>query len=166
MTQDIKTHLSDLIRVALQSVAPDQAHTAIVLDRPKQLAHGDFACNLAMQLARSMKRSPRELAQLLLSEIPQSRFVGKTEIAGAGFINFHLLPAAKLEVVRHILAQGQAYGRSMQGGGRKLQIEFVSANSPRRHLPNSKRQSAWATSCASAHRIIGAFLSYADKAPR
>ncbi len=128
MTQDIKTHLSDLIRVALQSVAPDQAHTAIVLDRPKQIAHGDFACNLAMQLARSMKRNPRELAQLLLSEIPQSRFVGKTEIAGAGFINFHLLPAAKLEVVRDILAQGQSYGRSAQGGGRKLQIEFVSAN--------------------------------------
>ena len=128
MTQDIKTHLSDLMRAALQSVAPDQAHTAIVLDRPKQVWHGDFACNLAMQLARTMKRNPRELAQLLRSEIPHSRFVGKTEIAGAGFINFHLLPAAKLEVVRDILMQGQAYGRSAQGGQMKLQIEFVSAN--------------------------------------
>lgn len=110
------------------SVAPDQADTAIVLERPKQTAHGDFACNLAMQLARAMKRNPRELAQLLLSEIPKSPFVSKTEIAGAGFINFHLLPAAKLEVVRTVLAQGEAFGRSQVGGKKKVQVEFVSAN--------------------------------------
>ena len=128
MTHDIKTHLSDLIRTALLSVAPDQADTAIILERPKQAAHGDFACNLAMQLARAMKRNPRELAQLLLSEIPKSPFVGKTEIAGAGFINFHLLPAAKLEVVRTVLAQGAAFGRSTVGGKKKVQVEFVSAN--------------------------------------
>ena len=128
MTHDIKTHLSDLMRTALLSVAPDQADTAIILERPKQAAHGDFACNLAMQLARAMKRNPRELAQLLLSEIPKSPFVGKTEIAGAGFINFHLLPAAKLEVVRTVLAQGAAFGRSTVGGKKKVQVEFVSAN--------------------------------------
>jgi arginyl-tRNA synthetase len=116
------------MRAALMSVAPDQADTAIVLERPKQVAHGDFACNLAMQLARAMKRNPRELAQLLLSEIPKSPFVGKTEIAGAGFINFHLLPAAKLEVVRTVLAQGNAFGRSQAGGKKKVQVEFVSAN--------------------------------------
>ena len=75
-----------------------------------------------------MKRNPRELAQLLLSEIPKSPFVYKTEIAGAGFINFHLLPSAKLEVIRRILTQGGAYGRSTLGGKKKLQIEFVSAN--------------------------------------
>ena len=128
MTHDIKSHLSDLMRAALLSVAPDQADTAIVLERPKQVAHGDFACNLAMQLARAMKRNPRELAQLLLSEIPKSPFVSKTEIAGAGFINFHLLPAAKLEVVRTVLEQGEAFGRSQAGGKRKVQVEFVSAN--------------------------------------
>ena len=128
MTHDIKTHLSDLMRAALMSVAPDQADTSIVLERPKQAAHGDFACNLAMQLARAMKRNPRELAQLLLSEIPKSPFVGKTEIAGAGFINFHLLPAAKLDVVRSVLAQGATFGRSTAGGKKKVQVEFVSAN--------------------------------------
>ena len=65
MTHDIKTHLADLMRTALLSLAPDQANTAIALERPKQASHGDFACNLAMQLARAMKRNPRELAQLL-----------------------------------------------------------------------------------------------------
>ena len=128
MTHDIKTHLAELMRAALNSVTPDQSDTAIVLERPKQASHGDFSCNLAMQLARPMKRNPRELAQLLLSEIPKSPFVAKTEIAGAGFINFHLLPAAKLEVVRSVLAQGEAFGRSTAGGKRKVQVEFVSAN--------------------------------------
>ena len=128
MNQDIKTHLSDLMRAALISIAPEQVGTPIILERPKQAAHGDFSCNLAMQLARTMKRNPRELAQLLLSEIPKSSFVAKTEIAGAGFINFHLLPAAKLDVVRTVLKQGQAFGRSTLGDKRKLQIEFVSAN--------------------------------------
>jgi len=128
MTHDIKTHISDLMRAALLSVMPDQADAAIVLERPKQAAHGDFSCNLAMQLARPMKRNPRELAQLLLSEIPKSPLVAKTEIAGAGFINFHLLPAAKLEVVRAILEQGEVFGRSTMGGKKKVQVEFVSAN--------------------------------------
>ena len=128
MNQDIKTHLSGLMRAALNSVAPDQADTPIVLERPKQVSHGDFACNLAMQLARAMKRNPRELAQLLLSEIPKSPFVAKTEIAGAGFINFHLQPAAKLEVVRTILAQGVDFGKSTLGEKKKVQVEFVSAN--------------------------------------
>jgi len=128
MTHDIKTHLADLMRSALMSVTPDQADAAIILERPKQAAHGDFSCNLAMQLARPMKRNPRELAQLLLSEIPKSPFVAKTEIAGAGFINFHLLPSAKLEVVRSVLAQGAAFGRSTLGGKKKVQVEFVSAN--------------------------------------
>ena len=128
MTHDIKIHLGDLLRAALACVAPDQAHTAIVLERPKQAAHGDFSCNLALQLARPMQRNPRELAKLLLAEIDTSPFVAKAEIAGAGFINFHLQPAAKLEVVRSVLEQGEAFGRSALGGGRKLQVEFVSAN--------------------------------------
>lgn len=128
MTEDIKTHLSELMQAALLSVAPDQVHTPILIERPKQATHGDFACNLAMQLARAMTRNPRELAQLLLGEIPPSPLVLRTEIAGAGFINFHLLPAAKLDVVRRVLEQRTDFGRSLQGGKRKLQIEFVSAN--------------------------------------
>jgi arginyl-tRNA synthetase len=128
MTDDIKTQLSALMRAALISVFPDQADTAILLDRPKQASHGDFSCNLAMQLARPMKRNPRELAGLLLSEIPYSPLVEKTEIAGAGFINFHLNASAKLEVIRDVLTQGNAFGKSSLGGKRKVQIEFVSAN--------------------------------------
>ena len=128
MSQEIKLHLADLLRTALASVAPGETGTAIVLERPKQAAHGDFACNIAMQLARAMKRNPRELAQLLLGELPASPYVAKVDIAGAGFINFHLLPAAKLAAVKSALAQGEAFGRSTVGARRSVQVEFVSAN--------------------------------------
>jgi arginyl-tRNA synthetase len=128
MTVDIKTHLTDLMRAALVRLAPDQADMVIVLERPKQASHGDFACNLALQLAGTMKRNPRALAQWLLPEIPRSPFVAKVEIAGAGFINFHLERTAKWETVRAVLEQGENFGRSAQGGKKKLLIEFVSAN--------------------------------------
>ena len=128
MTVDIKTHLAELMRAALTALAPDQRDTTIVLERPKQTSHGDFSCNLAMQLARSMKRNPRELAQQLVSGIPPSPFVDRVEIAGAGFINFHLTASAKRESVRAALDQGDAFGRATQGGGQKIQVEFVSAN--------------------------------------
>ncbi|MRD72107.1 arginine--tRNA ligase [Rhodocyclus tenuis] len=132
MSQDIKLHLADLLRTALASVVPagDEATSlpAITLERPKQASHGDFACNIAMQLARTLKRNPRELAQLILGELPPSPYVASVDIAGAGFINFHLQPAAKLDAVAAVLRAGDAYGRSTAGAGRRVQVEFVSAN--------------------------------------
>jgi arginyl-tRNA synthetase len=128
MSTDLKSHLSDLMHAALLSVAPGEAATTLHIERPKQASHGDFSCNLAMHLARSLKRNPRELAQLLLLELPYSRLIEKAEVAGAGFINFHLTPAAKLEALRGILEQGAAFGRSTTGGKRRVLVEFVSAN--------------------------------------
>ncbi|HEX5803248.1 MAG TPA: arginine--tRNA ligase [Azospira sp.] len=128
MTQDLRTHIAALLKTALASVAPDAADTTIVLDRPKQASHGDFASNLALQIAKPMKRAPRDVAQLLLSELPASPWLEKAEIAGPGFINFTLKPAAKLKVVGDALAAGADFGRATAGGRRKIQIEFVSAN--------------------------------------
>lgn len=128
MSFDLKSHLAELMHTALLSVAPSESDTVIHIERPKQASHGDFACNLAMQLAGSLKRNPRQLAQLLVSELPYSPLLDKAEIAGAGFINFRLLPTAKLEVLRDILEQGEAFGRSTKGGKRKVLVEFVSAN--------------------------------------
>ena len=128
MAADIRSELTALLRAALQSVAPDSAGAAIVLERPKQASHGDFASNLALQLAKPLKLNPREIAGRLVAELPASSLVAKAEVAGAGFINFTLAPAAKLQAVRTVLAQGADYGRSAQGGGRKVQVEFVSAN--------------------------------------
>ncbi len=100
----------------------------IALERPKQAAHGDWACNIAMQLARELKRNPRELAQALIAGLPPSRWLDKAEIAGPGFINLRLTPAAKLEAVHAVLDAGARYGCSQAGRSRPILIEFVSAN--------------------------------------
>jgi arginyl-tRNA synthetase len=127
MSAEPKVLLAALLRVALKSVAPDQADIPIHLERPKQAGHGDFATNLALQLAKPLRRNPRELAVLLLAELPSSPFVLKAEVAGAGFINFTLAASAKTAVVRAVLEAGAAFGRGARKGV-SVQIEFVSAN--------------------------------------
>jgi len=128
MAHDAQSQLISLIRRSLESVAPGAADLPIHLERPRDPAHGDFATNLAMQLAKVLKKNPREIANRLLVELPLSALVAKAEVAGAGFINFTLDPAAKLGVVRAVLTEGGDYGRSILGGGQKVQVEFVSAN--------------------------------------
>jgi len=124
----LKHHLSELFVQALKEVAPEHAGTAFEITRSKQVQHGDFACNLAMQLARPLRGNPREIATKLLSALPASPFVEKTEIAGAGFINLFLTPDAKQQVVKQVLSQGSNFGSSTLGQGLKIQVEFVSAN--------------------------------------
>jgi len=126
---NFKTHLAELFKQALCTVAPELADSLTVnLDRTKQTLHGDYACNLAMQLAKPLRRSPRDIAQTLITALPASDFIDKVEIAGAGFINVFITTAAKQSVVQGVLQQGSQYGRINAGGGRKLQVEFVSAN--------------------------------------
>ncbi|MDP2809559.1 MAG: arginine--tRNA ligase [Rhodocyclaceae bacterium] len=126
MTFDPKAHLAGLLRVALESVAPGTS-ADIHLERPKQASHGDFASNLAMQLACVLKVNPRQIAERLVRELPVSVWVDKAEVAGAGFINFTLAAAAKTRVVGDVLARGADFGRGAKKPGR-LQVEFVSAN--------------------------------------
>jgi arginyl-tRNA synthetase len=124
---NFKTHLSDLFAQALRVVSPAQS-APILLERPKQSAHGDYACNLAMQLAKPLKRNPREIAQALIAALPASSVVEKVELAGAGFINVFLTVTAKQGVVGNVLQAGAGFGRINLGTGRKVQVEFVSAN--------------------------------------
>jgi arginyl-tRNA synthetase len=123
---DIKTHLADLLRAALASVAPGTS-ADIHLERPRDASHGDFASNLAMQLARALKENPRKIAERLVHELPASSWLLKADVAGAGFINFTVAPAAKTAVVGAVLALGDDYGRGEKKPD-KMQVEFVSAN--------------------------------------
>ena len=125
---DLRSHLTDLLHAALQVVAPGAGPVPILLERPKSLQHGDYASGLAMQLAKPMKRNPREIAQALVAALPASPLLDKAEVAGAGFVNLYLKPAAKQRVVRTTLENGRAFGRVNLGRGRKVQVEFVSAN--------------------------------------
>ncbi len=122
-----KTHLADLFTQALAQF-PQALDIAIELERPKQASHGDFACNAAMQLAKVLMRNPREVAQSILASLPASEWVEKSEIAGPGFINVFLKPAAWQRVASDILREPESYGRGEARRGGKVQIEFVSAN--------------------------------------
>jgi len=125
---DLRTQLGELFRTALATVAPNAANSEIVLERPKQAQHGDYACNLALQLAKALKRKPRDIAVELIAALPPSPFLAKTEIAGAGFINCFLKPEAHQSTVSRILREGDSFGRSNTAAGKKVQVEFVSAN--------------------------------------
>ncbi|MCW5576756.1 MAG: arginine--tRNA ligase [Burkholderiales bacterium] len=127
MSTDARNLLAGLLHQALAQVAPASRAT-ITLDRPKQAQHGDFACNIAMQLAKELRGNPRAIAQQILDALPASPDLEKAEIAGAGFINLFLTRAYKQRVIARVLAAGECYGQGKSGAGRKIQIEFVSAN--------------------------------------
>ena len=128
---DAKSAIAELFAAALKTVAPDATATTITLERPKQSQHGDYSCNLAMQLAKTLRAKPRDIAQKLVAALPASPLIDKTEIAGAGFINLFLTRAFKQSIVAHILATREQFGTSAVGAGQKaqkIQVEFVSAN--------------------------------------
>lgn len=125
---NFKAHLSGLFAQSLSAVAPECTEAVILIERPKQAQHGDYACNLAMQLAKPLKRSPREIAQSLILALPESPLVEKVEIAGAGFINVFLTLAAKQSVVHDVLAAKERFGHIKAPGACRIQVEFVSAN--------------------------------------
>jgi len=128
MSAEVKSHLTELLTRALAKVAPQQPGSLISLERPKQSQHGDFSCPAAMQLARALKRNPRELALELVAALPPSEWLERAEVAGNGFINLRVRPAAKQHIVKTILAESDRYGRSESAGGKPVIVEFVSAN--------------------------------------
>jgi arginyl-tRNA synthetase len=124
----LKAHISDLLTRAAASIGADAGQLNIVLERPKSAEHGDFATNLAMMLAKPLRQSPREIATNLIKALPQSEYIAKVEIAGAGFINFFLNAASQQTIVTEILNGGDTFGRNNTGKNVKVQVEFVSAN--------------------------------------
>ncbi|MEO5624198.1 MAG: arginine--tRNA ligase [Dokdonella sp.] len=107
---------------------PADGLPTFVVERSKNREHGDFATNVALLLAKAAGRKPRDLAQALVDALPSRTEIAKVEIAGPGFINFFLSPAAYQREVRAAIEGGDAYGRSERGAGRTAGVEFVSAN--------------------------------------
>ncbi|MBY0579510.1 MAG: arginine--tRNA ligase [Burkholderiales bacterium] len=125
---DFKAHIASLFLEAVSRIFPTDPLAEIHLERPKLAAHGDYACNIAMQLAKSLKQNPRQVASRILDAFPASEHIGKMEIAGAGFINIFLKHESKQLVLKHILQSGDEFGTCNFGAGEKVQVEFVSAN--------------------------------------
>jgi arginyl-tRNA synthetase len=125
---DLKSQLVQWLSAGLGRVAPDYRPEHFALERPKQGRHGDYSSNIALQLARTLKRNPRELAASLVAALGESPWVERAEVAGAGFINIFLSGPARRAVVTRILEQGNAYGRSATPNSTKVMVEFISAN--------------------------------------
>lgn len=117
-----------LFQQALREVAPQSADESFTIERPRDPSHGDYACNIALKLAKILRCQPRSLAEQIQAVLPFSDWVAKTEIAGAGFINIVLQPYAHQQIVAQVLRLGEQFGQNQQGGNRSVQIEFVSAN--------------------------------------
>ncbi|MFZ5557032.1 MAG: arginine--tRNA ligase [Pseudomonadota bacterium] len=125
---DFRSHLAELLRQALHDVQLGDAAPPIELQRPKHAQLGDYSSSVAMQLAKALKRNPRELARTLAGAMPASPMVERIEVAGGGFVNFFLKLSAKQAVVPRVLAAGSAYGHGSAGAGTRVQVEYVSAN--------------------------------------
>ena len=129
----MKSRLKDLVSEAVANLQqngtlPAELDPNIQIERTRDSSHGDFACNIAMLLAKPARAKPRELAQKIVAAIPPSSEIDKVEIAGPGFINFFLKADAITAVIPAILEAGEAFGRSTIGNEKKVQVEFVSAN--------------------------------------
>jgi arginyl-tRNA synthetase len=121
--------LSALAKAQAKGDLPQGETPPFVIERPKKNSHGDLATNLAMQLARPLKMNPRQIAQTLLDHLGDADgLIEKAEIAGPGFINFFFQATAWLAVLPAIMEKGGDFGRSGWGSGRKVNVEFVSAN--------------------------------------
>ncbi|MCX7182459.1 MAG: arginine--tRNA ligase [Nitrosospira sp.] len=125
---DFRLHFTELFRDALRVLEPLNLVTIIDFTRPKQVTHGDYSCNLAMHLAKSMHKNPRDVATLLINAMPTSPYLEKIEIGGAGFINLFLKISVKQQFLCYVLEDGEKFGQSKLGLGKKIQVEFVSAN--------------------------------------
>lgn len=130
MLNDQKIAISSLFNEALKNMGVSEV--TILLERPKVAAHGDLACNVAMQLARQLKKNPRQIATDLIEQLQAlpatQNLIAEFEIAGPGFINMRLSQEAKTFAVREVLRLGSDYGKSQTHQGEKILIEYVSAN--------------------------------------
>ena len=128
--QSVKTELLAALAAELERLWPGTGSKA-AFESPRQAAHGDLACTAAMQLAKPLKANPRALGEQLKGALEAApafqRWVSAIELAGPGFLNIRLRPAAKQQVVREVLGEGARYG-SRPARGEKMMVEFVSAN--------------------------------------
>src|SRR5437588_9152542 len=156
----LKLELEQLLRASLAKLAgtvlpTPPAADAVVLERTRDAQHGDFATNVALRLAKSARRNPRELAEAIVAALPASPLLERAEVAGGGFINFHLTAAAYARELASIHALGSAYGESRLGQGERVLVEFVSANPTGPLHVGHGRQAAYGATLANILAAVG-----------
>ena len=130
--QELAVHLRSAVEAAITAgqlnISVEDIPTEIVVERPKNLDHGDWATNIAMQLGKKAGLNPRAAAEILQPILEQLPGVEAIEIAGPGFINIRISAASQGELARDIIAKGNSFGRGTKLAGKKINVEFISAN--------------------------------------
>jgi len=147
--------LASLAKLTGSVLTEMPAPSAVVVERTRDSGHGEFTTNLALRLARAARRDPRELAAAIVAALPASPLLSRTEVAGAGFINFHLAPEAYARELASIHALGSAYGESRLGQGERVLLEFVSANPTGPLHVGHGRQAAYGATLANILAAVG-----------
>ena len=129
----MKDQVVDLIEQSIRAIQaegmlPEGELPTPQVDHTRDPKHGDLATNAAMVLAKKASMPPRDLATAIIERLPQNNVIAQCDIAGPGFINFHISHASNIAVIETILTAGEQYGRTNDGQGRRVQVEFVSAN--------------------------------------
>ncbi|MDD1637976.1 MAG: arginine--tRNA ligase, partial [Methylococcaceae bacterium] len=129
----MKQKIQELILQAVETLKAEgilglEITPLITIERTRDAQHGDFASNLALMLAKPARANPRQLAEKIIAALPQHEAIMKVELAGPGFINFFINPNSQYQIIRQIHAEGREFGLSNTGAGKKVQVEFVSAN--------------------------------------
>ncbi|MDH5425019.1 MAG: arginine--tRNA ligase [Gammaproteobacteria bacterium] len=134
---------------------PADLQPDIQITNTKDASHGDLATNLAMMLAKPAGKNPREMATLIIDNLPANDLVEKVDIAGPGFINFFIKSGSTLSVVKNILDQAENFGLSELGKGKKIQVEFVSANPTGPLHVGHGRGAAYGATVADLYEAVG-----------
>ena len=156
----LKTLIEKLLRQAVATLPEDLLPaslrgSAVEVERTRDAQHGDFASNIAMQLAKATRQNPRKLAQALLAGVPPHEAIAKVEIAGAGFINFFVKEGAYRAEIGRVLDEGAGYGKSQAGQGHSVLVEFVSANPTGPLHVGHGRHAAFGASVANLLEAVG-----------
>jgi len=156
----LKQEIEQLLQAALAKLTgsvltemPPAA--AVVVERTRDAQHGEFATNLALRLAKPARKNPRELAAAIVAALPASPLIARAEVAGAGFINFHMAPGAYAGELARIHDLKDAYGHSRAGGGARVLVEFVSANPTGPLHVGHGRQAAFGATLSNLLRATG-----------
>jgi arginyl-tRNA synthetase len=156
LKSELERLIADAINSLVGSVLPQAVDPAwISVERARDASHGDYACNIALRLAKSVGRPPREIALAIVAALPPSPLLARAEVAGAGFINLHLLRGTHSAELRRILERGAHYGESEAGGGERVLLEFVSANPTGPLHVGHGRQAAYGASLGNLLRVTG-----------
>ncbi|MFB5664179.1 arginine--tRNA ligase [Alteribacillus sp. HJP-4] len=155
IAEQMKERMKEEIIAAVEKagLASGEDIPEVILETPKEKEHGDFATNMAMKLAKVARKAPRQIAEDILNHFDKSRAsIKKMEIAGPGFINFFLDNRYLLDLIPNVLEAGEDYGASTFGGGKKVQVEFVSANpTGNLHLGHARGAAVGDSLCSILH---------------